>query len=153
MRKLGAVTGAAAMLVAACGIGQQQGGQRGVQGPATIEVRAVEYAFEGLPPSVAPEKTTFVMRNVGKEPHMMSFARIEGTTKSLPELLRLPEKKSSRFVEEAGGIRKPVAPEKTGETTLDLEPGRYVYVCFVSAPDGDAHYEKGMVGEFEVART
>ncbi|HEX2030525.1 MAG TPA: hypothetical protein VHL78_03875 [Actinomycetota bacterium] len=155
----GLVVGAAAfsMALAACGGGAAQrtgtGGREpgtGAQGPGTVEIRAVEYAFEGVPASLPSGATTFVMRNVGQEPHMIFFVRIEGTDMSLEELFELSEKRSQKFVEEVGGIQQPVAAGKTGEVTLDLETGRYAYVCFVSAPDGDAHYAKGMFGELTV---
>ena len=36
---------------------------------------------------------------------------------------------------------------------LDLEPGRYVFICIVPAPDGQPHAHKGMVMEVEVERS
>lgn len=124
---------------------------RQVIGPQQVVVTAVEYAFEEVPASIPAGETTFRLQNEGQEPHMMFFARIEGTSKSIAELIQLSERASDRFVDEVGGIRKPVGPAENGEATLELEPGRYGYVCFVSAPDGNAHYEKGMFGELEVA--
>lgn len=154
MKKLSIATLGLAVGLVACGGGQTTtgGGGGGAQRerPASLRVEATEYAFTGLPGSIGAGKTTFEMQNVGQEPHMIFFARIEGTTKSVPELLELSDKESQKFVEEIGGIQKPVAPGKAGEVTLTLEPGRYVYLCFISAPDGDAHYEKGMFGEVTV---
>jgi hypothetical protein len=33
---------------------------------------------------------------------------------------------------------------------VDLTPGRYLIICQVPRPDGKAHFELGMVREFEV---
>jgi hypothetical protein len=45
-----------------------------------------------------------------------------------------------------------VAPGRLAAVIDRLAPGRYVVVCFVHAPDGVSHYNKGMVAPFTVTR-
>jgi hypothetical protein len=51
----------------------------------------------------------------------------------------------------AGGMG-PLSPGSDGYASLDLEPGRYVLICFIpDSADGQPHMTKGMIQEFEVA--
>lgn len=45
----------------------------------------------------------------------------------------------------------PLGLNASGFTTLDLEPGNYMFVCFVpDAADGTPHAAKGMIKAFTV---
>ena len=42
-------------------------------------------------------------------------------------------------------------PGQSGTFAVDLTPGRYGFVCFVTDADGVQHYYKGMTSEFAVS--
>lgn len=116
---------------------------------ATVEVTAVEYNFHGVPSELQAGETTFAFSNEGKEDHEFSLVRITGD-QSVEELVQLPEKRVRKFIEDVGHTH--AKPGESGDPLVaDLTPGRYGYVCFISAPDGEPHALKGMFGEFTVA--
>lgn len=119
----------------------------------TVEVSAVDYAFEGLPGSLPAGQTAIALTNDGAEPHeMVVFRRAEGETRSPEELFALPEEEIFTALTFAGAAQ--AEPGETGLTIADLEPGSYVATCFIpmgGAEDGPPHFMQGMVAEFEVA--
>lgn len=68
------------------------------------------------------------------------------------DLIKLPDKKVGHYFEGPPNHLPTVKPGKTGDKTLEmeLEPGRYGYVCFIEAKDGTPHAFLGMAGEFVV---
>ena len=115
---------------------------------ASIEVQAAEYEFSGIPETLPPAETTFAFENVGEEPHELSVALVTSDL-SLDDLLKLPEEEVDQNIEDAGHVS--AKPGGSREMVIDLEPGRYAYVCFVPDADGTPHAFLGMAGEFEVA--
>ena len=113
-----------------------------------IPVTAVEYEFQGVEDELISGQTSFRLDNTGEEPHEFSLARINGD-QPLEELLQLPEKQVGKFIENAG--RAFAEPGDSDLLELELEPGRYGYVCFIPGPDGTPHAFLGMSGEFTVA--
>jgi hypothetical protein len=117
-------------------------------GPDEITVKAAEYEFTGLPPTLPPGETAFVLENAGKEPHDLSVARITSDA-TVEELLELPQREANEQIEDVGNLF--ARPGDAQRRVLDLAPGRYGYVCFVTAEDGTPHAFLGMAGEFTVA--
>ena len=115
---------------------------------ASIEVQAAEYKFHGIPETLPVAETTFTLENVGEEPHELSVALVTSDL-TLDDLLKLPEDEVSQNIEDAGRVE--AKPGGSKDLVIDLEAGRYAYVCFVSAADGTPHAFLGMAGEFEVA--
>jgi uncharacterized cupredoxin-like copper-binding protein len=113
-----------------------------------IPVTAVEYEFQDVEDELISGETSFRLDNAGEEPHEFSLARITGD-QPLEELLQLPEEEVGEFIEDAG--RAFAEPGDSDFLEVELEPGRYGYVCFVEAPDGTPHAFLGMSGEFTVA--
>ena len=118
-----------------------------------VDVSGVEYAFEGLPATVAPGRTAFVLSNDGAEPHeLVLFKLADGEERPAAELFALPEEELFASLTQAGGAA--AEPGDTGLTIADLEPGRYVASCFMpvgGAEDGPPHFMEGMTADFEVA--
>lgn len=117
----------------------------------TVLITAIEYAFD-LPEELPAGSTTFTLENAGEEKHFIDIAKLTDDAPPVSELIELPDRKVGRFFE---GQPNHIPPVKPGETSkkpleIDLEPGRYGYVCFVEAKDGTPHAFLGMHGEFTV---
>jgi hypothetical protein len=128
----------------------------------TLDVTASEYAFEGIPESVPAGRTVLSFDNEGSEFHEVILMQVaEGEERPVEELLALPEEEAQALVTDKAFVFGP--PAAGTYVTTDLEPGRYVAICFVpvgatpeametgAGLDGDPHFMHGMVAEFEVA--
>ncbi|MFP5321024.1 MAG: hypothetical protein ACLGIC_04170 [Acidimicrobiia bacterium] len=138
----------------------------------TITITAVDWGFEGLPEEV-PAGTKLSLSNEGQEPHELVAMRIPDTeTRSVEELLKLPEPELMGIFGEAGPATVILAAHGTtdtpgavvGDGTL-TEPGRYAIVCFLPVgsddsildsagpPESDAppHVSQGMFAELVVS--
>lgn len=129
----------------------------------SVDVTAVDYAYDADLESVASGPTAFRFSNDGSEVHEMVMVRInDDTTETIEELLDLPEEEAFAKVTDAGfAFQFP-----GGSTTFyaDLEPGRYAFFCFLpvgATPDnmealesgqvdGPPHFTQGMIREFTV---
>lgn len=114
---------------------------------ARVDVAMTEYEFAFDEP-VATGPTSFVATNNGAQAHFMVVVKLaEGVT--LDQALKSEDDSntvgqwSSGFAA-AGGDDQEVL-------TLDLKPGTYGMMCFVSDPDGTPHAMKGMAKEFTVS--
>ena len=115
-------------------------------GPA---IRADDYSFDTF--SLRSGRSEVVFQNIGREPHHVVAAPLaEGAT---------IEDVERAFQEEEGGGPPPF-DEAASESTavidggdkqivqMDLKPGRYVLLCFISdRRGGPPHVAKGMIAE------
>lgn len=136
----------------------------------TIEITATDYAFRA-PDEIPSGWTTIQFTNEGEEPHFVFLSRLpdgktiddyetdlsmafnevwysvrdDGVTQenamamlgeSLPEWFP-----TLQFIGGPGFA----SPGHLSETTLRLEPGRYVLECYVKTEDGEFHYMEGML--------
>ncbi len=156
MRRLLIGMAVLALATAACGGGdtatedeaqQQEQQEQQEEGAASLSVQAQEYEFVGVPDTVAAGEVTFEVENVGEEPHEMQLARII-SDRPVEEIIEIGGQELMEHIEPVGGTF--VEPGQSAEFGATLEPGRYGYVCFVEAPDGEPHAQKGMFGEFTV---
>ncbi|MEO8880346.1 MAG: hypothetical protein ABI446_08085 [Gemmatimonadaceae bacterium] len=113
-------------------------------------VAAYEYTFIA-PDSVTSGIVTIRLVNRGKEEHQVTFARLDDSS-SLPRVMRslVADVDHVAGFKWAGGVERAL-PGDSSETTVLLEPGRYVIVCAYSAEDGHAHVSKGMIRELVVS--
>jgi hypothetical protein len=112
-----------------------------------VQVRAIEYAFTGLPTSV-PVGTSLGLTNEGAEFHELVLVRIgDDVDATLEELLAMEEDPmEAGLVEMVGTTPLFANPGATAEGTLPLErEGRYVAICFIpqGLTDGSALMEMG----------
>ena len=128
----------------------------------TLDVTATEYAFEGIGESVPAGTTVINFDNQGSEFHEVVVMKIaDGEERPVEELLSLPDEEAMAVVTNKAFV---FGPPATGTyITADLDPGRYVAICFVpvgATPEAmetgeglgeDPHFAHGMVTEFEVA--
>ena len=131
-------------------------------GYGTLDVGTQNYSFTGISDEVPAGTTVINVRNDATEIHEVVLVKIaDGETRSLEELMQLPEEESDQLVTEKGFVF--AMPGGTNYVTAELDPGRYVALCFVPVgatpealasgtplDDSDAHYAHGMIQEFTV---
>jgi hypothetical protein len=128
----------------------------------TMDVTAKNYEFEGVE-DIDAGTALVQLKNEGTEFHEIALMRIaDGETRPLDELLKLPPEEVGTVATEVGGSFAP--PSAGNATTFDLEPGRYVALCFVPVgatpealqsgqqlDENNGHFMHGMVAEFQVS--
>lgn len=119
----------------------------------TVEVTAVDYAFEGVPDSLSAGTAAFAFSNESEsEEHEMIIVRkADGVDLSFDEILNLSEEESEDKVEFKGAAF--AGPGSGGSALVELTAGDYAMVCFIpvgGAEDGPPHFTQGMVKEFSV---
>ncbi len=133
-----------AVLAAACA----QGGGEPVGG--TIEVTGTEYAFEGVP-GLVESGAEFTFTNEGEEVHELIIVQlIEGETRTLEDILELPEEESDALINQFMGVLidtpsgETFNPEGEATSISVTEPGRYVAFCFLPQGLDEATFESAM---------
>ncbi|TMB23899.1 MAG: hypothetical protein E6J71_02730, partial [Deltaproteobacteria bacterium] len=117
-------------------------------GLSVVTVTATEYAF-GMPDTIPAGLTTFRLVNQGKELHHASLVRLrDGKTVAdfqagLAAAMQSHTPPPS-WMTFAGGPNA-VTLGDTGVATETLEPGSYVFVCWIPSLDGVPHVMKGMM--------
>lgn len=162
---------AAGLALAACA-----GGSEPVSG--TIEVTAQDYSYSGVPELVATgADLTFTNGSEGEFHEMVVLRVVDGETRSVDELLALPEAESESLAEFRGVLvalpgEDAINPEGGDPSITLTEPGRYIMICAIpqgadpeavaaamQAPEGEGppdleggapHFTLGMATEFTV---
>lgn len=122
-----------------------------------VAVTAIDYEFQGLPATLPAGSTNFKLTNAApKENHEMGIVPLTAAGESIdPEkLFAMPDKKAEKYADfsRATGMFAPAG--ETGYTIANLEPGTYVYACFLHVggkKNGAPHSSKGMYGSFKVS--
>lgn len=135
-----------------------------------VEVTARDFAFDA-PDSIPSGWITFRMENAGQQEHFVILGRLpDGKTfEDYEHQIAAPFYRlwgqyeagdldkadfKKRFSESApdwfgsvGVFGGPglVAPSRTAQTTVQLEPGEYWMECYVNTPEGEWHARRGMV--------
>jgi hypothetical protein len=118
---------------------------------ADATVTAAEYSFE--PEGLTAGENEIVFENVGAQPHHLLIAPLkgDGTVEDVEAAIKEESKGPPPFDDKE---LKGTAVIEGGESQLvklDLKPGRYVMLCFISdRQGGPPHALKGMVDEVEV---
>lgn len=118
-------------LAAACA----QSGTEPVGG--TIEVTGSDYEFAGVPALVAPgAELTFTNASDAEVHEMIVVKVIDGETRTLQEILELPNTESEGLLEFQGVLvampgEDGANPEGEGSSITVSEAGRYAVVCFI----------------------
>lgn len=119
-----------------------------VEADATIS--AFEYGFEGE--GLTSGSTEIAFENSGTQPHHIVYAPLSGdaTAADVNRFLKT-EKGKPPFEDKDVHSTAAVEGGESQLVTLDLKPGRYVLLCFISdRQGGPPHAFKGMVEEVEV---
>lgn len=122
--------------------------------PYVVVVRASDYKFEA--PTTAPAGTlTFRLENVGQEVHHLWLVQLRHG-RTYADFLKAVDSWSAprmpEWVLDVGGPND-VSAGMTASATMTLDPGKYVMVCYVPAPDGRPHVTHGMIKELTVTST
>ena len=141
----------------------------------TVEITGVDYAFEGVPETAeVGTELTFTNASEVEAHEMLMFQLPEGETRTVEELLALPETEAQEIVGPPIGVAVAL-PGEDGEVVegelVAAEAGRYVLLCFIPTgadpeaiaeamqnPTGEApqveggppHAAQGMYAEFTV---
>ncbi|MDQ4125045.1 MAG: hypothetical protein M3134_05530 [Actinomycetota bacterium] len=123
-----------------------------------VDVRAVDYAFEGVPDTLAPGTVTLGFSNAGTEMHEMLMVRYKDPSTTIDDLMKLSDKEAQKAIDFLGASFGP--PGATDTENKELTPGKYALLCFVPVgstsekaarkADGPPHVAKGMSAEFTV---
>ena len=139
----------------------------------TLAVTGIDYAFTGVPATVAAGTVVSFTNSSTKEVHELVALRVkDGETRPAPVLLQLPEAERDAAAEFKGVLiafpgEAGVAPQ--GPVTLS-QPGRYLFVCTIptgadpaayraaaknpgpppEVPGGPPHVVAGMLSELTV---
>ena len=114
------------------------------------EFVAVNYEYQGVPETLEAGQTGLRMENRGTEVHEAIVFRINDDVDTpIRELLDLPEEEAEASMEFRGAAF--AGPGEAGSAVIDLDPGRYAFVCFipVGTTSMQALFEEG--GEEEGA--
>jgi plastocyanin len=113
-------------------------------------ISAFEYGFEA--DGVSADASEIAFENSGEEPHHIVYSPLTGdaTAEDVERFLK-SEKGKPPFSEKEAKNTAVIEGGESQLVGLDLKPGRYVLLCFVSdRQGGPPHALKGMVGEVEV---
>jgi hypothetical protein len=149
----GAVALCCAFVLVACGEesggGNESGGAPAAPEANIVDVELTEYAF-GMTGDITGGTITFQVANKGEIPHEVAFGAIEGdrTTEDIEKALQ--GGRPPKWFKDIAGI--PVlSPGVTASMTRELDPGQYVFLCFLPTPGkGHPHAFEGMWRLFEV---
>lgn len=116
-----------------------------------VTIVAKDYAFDA-PASIPAGITTFKFTNKGKELHHATILKIAQGHKlaEFMDALKKPmEGPAPDWVIESGGPNAVIGAD-IATTTVNLDPGQYVLMCFIPGADGVPHFAKGMIKPFVV---
>jgi hypothetical protein len=121
-----------------------------------VRVTALDYKFEGIPPTLPARTVAFTVSNQGAEPHELDLYRInEGFPQPFRELALLLDAQRNVVLTSVGEIS--TNPGSAATEFMTLIPGRYGVACPVpqgSTPTADGtgppHAAIGMIAEFTV---
>lgn len=121
-----------------------------------IAITGVDYGFQVTGTATAGT-TKISFTNAGKEEHMTGLGKIAAgkTLADVQTALKSGEESAFEtvFDEKEGDKDAPqvLSPGYSASTYTTLSEGTYALICFIPAPDGKSHYEKGMLSELKVS--
>ena len=122
-------------------------------GANVVTFTATEYAFQG-PDTVAAGLTTLRLVNRGKELHHASIFKLAdgktlGDFQTAMANVMSGKAPPPAWISYAGGPNA-IDPGDSNNVTEVLEPGHYLVLCMIPAPDGQPHVQKGMLHQLIV---
>lgn len=106
-------------------------------------MREMRFDVAGGPPR---GRVVFNVRNAGSQVHRVALVFLPD---DVPPILRQLRGSERVVVDELASVpNRP--PGSTDSFAVNLDRGRWAFLCFVVDPDGKTHAEKGMASEFRV---
>ena len=122
-----------------------------------LPVTAIDYEFQGIPDALPAGVTQIKFtNNAPKEEHELIVAPLlpAGESEDLEKLLAMPDKKVAKYVDVDRADFIFARPGESSHTVTELEPGKYIYACFIPVggkESGKPHFMQGMYGTFTVS--
>ncbi len=126
-----------------------------------LEVTAADYEFTGVPSTAKAGETAITLTNDGEEIHEIALLRLnDGVDLSGEELFALGEE--GIFTKSSLESITFVEPGTSSTSFFNLEPGKYVALCFIPKGsdaehkfegDGPPHAAEGMIEELTITET
>lgn len=109
-----------------------------------VDIEATDYAFD-VPATLQPGDITFRLVNHGQEEHQAQLLRLNDGV-SADQFINAFESQALAALAMATAEGGPavIPPNASQDVSLSLQPGNYLFTCFVSSPDGVLHIAKGM---------
>jgi hypothetical protein len=126
------------------------GDETGDELEADATVTAIDYGFEA--DTLPSGETEIVFDNAGDQPHHLLASKLIGdaTAEDVEEFFKT-EKGEPPLREQGTQTTAVIEGGEAQAVTIDLEPGRCAFYCFISDREGGPpHVFKGMVDELEV---
>lgn len=122
-------------------------------GYTKVDLTMKDYAYTGVPSTIKAGKVSFWAKNEStKEFHEMAVVAIPNGNTDAP--IDLAKKIASRELAATPAASLFAPSSASLGTIVDLKPGKYLYFCSIPVggqdPSKGLHYDKGMVGTFEV---
>jgi uncharacterized cupredoxin-like copper-binding protein len=115
-------------------------------GPQTVNVSLTTYTMKITPETIKTGDVKFVVKNDATDlVHEFFLVKTDLAPDKLPLDSEGRVNEDSPQIKEVGAAED-IDPGKSGEFSVKLEPGHYVYFCNVGT-----HYAIGMRGEFTIA--
>jgi hypothetical protein len=116
-----------------------------------ITIHAKDFSYS-VPTQILSGLVSLTMINDGQEPHHGQLARLNDnvTMDQLVTTLQQGPEQALGLVSLAGGPGV-ILPTQKQTVTVNLTPGNYVLLCFVSGQDNVPHLAKGMIAPIQVA--
>ena len=120
-------------------------------GGSTLALQALDFAYAG-PTTAQAGVTTVTLENTGAETHQAQLVKIndDKAFSDLTTALATGDPAAALAIVTVSGGPTSVPAGQTGETTQNLEPGNYAFLCFISGADGVPHVAKGMISPLTV---
>lgn len=124
-------------------------------GYQNVELMAMDYEFQGNPPSLRPGPTSFSLMNHSERDEFHSavlIRRKDGEDIGLKELFQVPVEELTGYGDLVPGSAG-AEPAATSGMLVDLRPGHYFLICALQSDENDpssSHLLRGMLAEFDV---
>jgi uncharacterized cupredoxin-like copper-binding protein len=124
---------------AACGGGDEKESY-------VVPVEANEFSFT-MEDEIKAGVVTFETKNIGGVPHEFAFGKVEDG-KTIDDVMAAIEAgEQPEWITDVGAV--PVLDSARSEQfTRTLDPGQYIFLCFLPGPDGAPHISFGMAKMF-----
>jgi uncharacterized cupredoxin-like copper-binding protein len=129
--------------------------QATASGPSipSVSISARDFTYDA-PESLPSGLIRIRMQNAGQEDHQAQLFKLNAgvTTDQFQAALQRNPGAALALATAQGGPNAQ-KPGQAADSVQNLQPGQYMFLCFVPSADGTPHYAKGMIKPVQVAAT